>query len=303
MRRVMATRRTSHKAKPGAPSSRGSRSGHTVIALREGCDDRVGVSDYYAIMCRGGRASPTTSQRLPTRYSAHNTLARRTCCDTRQLSNLLLRIVLLSHDWEMLTARRFCRALSAGGLVAFALSGAAVAQAQPAPPPPPPPEPLAAEQPAQAEPPPPPAEPNPWPDIRYYDVLDANQFALPGGVWFVSPTGQNCGIWGRGNFGCTGAIPGAPANVRHIGWINGDRAVHYDWSMAVRFPATQAQRTISPRGLIRHEGTTCAVTPDSRTYCERGPMRFVIEPTKTWLSAAWTDQSWRVLGPTTTAPQ
>lgn len=155
---------------------------------------------------------------------------------------------------------------------------------------------------APAPPPPPPEEPSPWPDIRYYQQLDANTFALPGGVWFVAPTGQNCGIWGRGNFGCTGYIPGAPAGVSHIGWINGDRAVHYDWSMAVRFPATRAEKPLPPRSFIQHEGTKCAVTPDNRTFCERGPMKFVIEPTKTWLSAPWTDQSWRWLGPTDTRP-
>ncbi|MGV0617939.1 hypothetical protein ABQE58_23905 [Mycolicibacterium elephantis] len=144
---------------------------------------------------------------------------------------------------------------------------------------------------------------DPWPDIRYYEEADLNRFMLPGGLWFVAPTGQNCGIWGRGNFGCTGVIPGAPPDVRHIGWINGDRAVHYDWSMAVRFPPTQARESIPPRSFIRHEDTTCAVTPDSRTYCERGPLRFLIEPTRTWLSAPWMDLSWQVLGPTTGAAQ
>jgi hypothetical protein len=66
----------------------------------------------------------------------------------------------------------------------------------------------------------------------------------------------------------------------------------YDWAVAARFPASQAQLPLPPRSKITHEGTTCAVTPDGRTYCERGAMRFVIEPTKTWLSAPWTDLSW-----------
>ncbi len=149
---------------------------------------------------------------------------------------------------------------------------------------------------------PPAATPNPYPDIRYYDRLDANNFALPGGVWFLSPTGQNCGIWGRGDFGCAGEIPGAPAGVSHIGWIDGDRSMHYDWSVAARFPATQAELPLSPRSYIKHEGTTCAVTPDSRTYCERGPLRFVIEPTQTWLSAPWMDLSWTTLGPASCSP-
>lgn len=145
-------------------------------------------------------------------------------------------------------------------------------------------------------------EMNPFPDIRYYDVLDASDFVLPGGVWFIGPTGQSCGIWGLGSFGCAGYLPGAPAGVSHIGWIDGDRAVHYDWSVAARFPATQAQRSLPPRSKIMHQGTTCAATPDGRTYCERGPLRFVIEPTRTWLSAPWMDLSWIELGPASCTP-
>jgi hypothetical protein len=155
---------------------------------------------------------------------------------------------------------------------------------------------------AVADPAPPEAAPNPFPDIRYYDEVDANSFALPGGVWFISPTGQNCGIWGLGSFGCAGQLPGAPPGTTHIGWVDGDRAVHYDWSVAVRFPPTQAQQPLPPRSRVTHEGTTCAATPDGRTYCERGPLRFVIEPTKTWLTAPWTDQSWRQLGPASCTP-
>lgn len=143
---------------------------------------------------------------------------------------------------------------------------------------------------------------DPFPDIRYYDAVDPSAYIRPGGVWFVAPGGQNCGIWGRGNFGCTGDIPGAPDSVRHIGWINGDRAVHYDWSMAVRFPATRAEKPLPPHGKITHEGTTCAATVDRRAYCERGPLRFVMEPSKTWLSAAWMDLSWMERGPASCAP-
>jgi hypothetical protein len=68
--------------------------------------------------------------------------------------------------------------------------------------------------------------------------------------------------------------------------------VRYDWAVAARFPASQPQLPLPPRSKITHEGTTCAVTPDGRTYCERGAMRFVIEPTKTWLSGPWMDLSW-----------
>lgn len=143
---------------------------------------------------------------------------------------------------------------------------------------------------------------NPFPDIRYNDRVDAANFALPGGVWFRTPTGQNCGIWGLGSFGCVGNIPGAPAGVTHIGWIDGDTAVHYDWSVAVRFPDAVGQQPQLPRTKITHEGTTCAVTPDDCTYCERGPLRFVIESDKTWLSAPWMDLSWMELGPASCSP-
>lgn len=146
------------------------------------------------------------------------------------------------------------------------------------------------------------AVPNPFPDTRYYERADAGLFVEPGGVWFTAPTGQNCGIWGLGSFGCSGVIPGAPAGIEHIGWIDGDRAVHYDWSMAVRFPATRAQRPLEPRTKLIHQGTSCAATPDGRTYCERGPLRFVIESTRTWLSAPWMDLSWIELGPASCSP-
>jgi hypothetical protein len=155
---------------------------------------------------------------------------------------------------------------------------------------------------ALADPQSPDPSPDPYPDIRYYDQLDANNFAVPGGVWFIAPTGQNCGIWGLGSFGCAGDIAGAPPGTSHIGWIDGDRAVHYDWSMAARFPASQAVQPLPPRSSITHEGTTCAATPDGGTYCERGPLRFVLEPTKTWLSAPWVDQSWIELGPASCNP-
>lgn len=187
----------------------------------------------------------------------------------------------LVHDRRMRTSNCLVRALAALGIGVLALSTAATAQADPEPPD---------------------AGPNPFPDIRYYDQVDAGSFALPGGVWFVSPTGQNCGIWNRGSFGCAGYIPGAPPGDSHIGWIDGDRAMHYDWSVGARFPGTQAERPLPPRSRITHEGTTCAVTGDNRTYCERGPLRFVIEPTKTWLSAPWLDMSWVELGPASCSP-
>jgi hypothetical protein len=186
-----------------------------------------------------------------------------------------LSIMLQSGVWTM--KRLYCAVAAA----VMALSDATTAHADP----------------ASAE-----AAPDPFPDIRYYDQVDADNFVEPGGVWFTASTGQNCGIWGLGSFGCVGDIPGAPAGVSHIGWVDGDRAVHYDWSMAARFPVTQAQQPLPPRSKITHEGTTCAATPDGRTYCERGPLRFVIELTKTWLTPPWIDLSWIELGPASCAP-
>jgi len=141
---------------------------------------------------------------------------------------------------------------------------------------------------ARAEPAPADPKPNPYPDMRYFDQADVAGFSIPGGdgVWFLAPTGQNCGIWGRGSFGCAGEIPGAPPGTSHIAWIDtdGDLAVRYDWIMALKFPPTQAQQPLPPHQFITYQGTTCGVTLDDKIYCERGPLRFVIEPTRTWLN-------------------
>jgi hypothetical protein len=126
---------------------------------------------------------------------------------------------------------------------------------------------------------------NPYPELRYLTEIDSAPYFLENsGVWFVTAQGLNCGIWWRGSFGCTGDIPGAPAGVHQIGWITGDARVHYDWTMAIRFPPSQGSLTIPPLNYITFEGTTCATTLDGSTYCERGPFRFFITPTHTWLN-------------------
>jgi hypothetical protein len=136
----------------------------------------------------------------------------------------------------------------------------------------------------------------PYPELRYFTEIDAAPYAVGDtpaadfpdqpGVWFVTAQGLTCGIWFRGSFGCTGDIPGAPAGITRIGWITGDTRVHYDWTLAIRFPPTQSQglMTIPPLTYITIEGTTCATTLDGSTYCERGPFRFMITPTRTWLN-------------------
>jgi hypothetical protein len=133
-----------------------------------------------------------------------------------------------------------------------------------------------------------------YPELRYFTKIDPAPFAQsdpPGaslpdqpGYWFVTAQGLSCGIWFRGSFGCIGAIPGAPAGVDKIGWITGDTRVHYDWTLAIRFPPTRGSLPIPPLSSITVEGTTCATTLDLSTYCERGPFRFVVTPTHTWLN-------------------
>jgi hypothetical protein len=138
------------------------------------------------------------------------------------------------------------------------------------------------------------SRPNPYPELQYFTQIDAAPYALGDppaadlpnqpGVWFVTAQGLNCGIWFRGSFGCTGDIPGAPAGTHQIGWIAGDARVHYDWTMAIRFPPSRGSMAMPPLTYITSEGTTCATTLDGSTYCERGPFRFLITPTHTWLN-------------------
>jgi len=138
------------------------------------------------------------------------------------------------------------------------------------------------------------APPSAYPELRYFTEIDSAPYSLGDspaadlpdqpGVWFVTAQGLNCGIWFRGSFGCTGDIPGAPAGTHQIGWITGDARVHYDWTMAIRFPPSRGSLTIPPLNYVTSEGTTCATTLDGSTYCERGPFRFLITATHTWLN-------------------
>lgn len=136
--------------------------------------------------------------------------------------------------------------------------------------------------------------PHPYPELRYFTEIDSAPYAMsdpPGaslpdqpGYWFTTAQGLSCGIWFRGSFGCTGGIPGAPPGIDKIGWITGDTRVHYDWTLAIRFPPPRGSAPIPPLSFISVEGTTCATTIDLSTYCERGPFRFLITPTHTWLN-------------------
>lgn len=138
------------------------------------------------------------------------------------------------------------------------------------------------------------ADSGPYPQLRYFTEVDSATYAMddpPGaslpsqaGYWFTTAGGQSCGIWFRGSFGCSGVIPGAPAGVDTIGWITGDTRVHYDPTLDIRFPPARGAVGIPPLSFITVEGTTCATTADQSTYCERGPFRFLISATRTWLN-------------------
>jgi hypothetical protein len=134
---------------------------------------------------------------------------------------------------------------------------------------------------------------SPFPDMAYitawYTQRDPDEFLTPTGVWFSTPSGLTCGIWAWGSFGCIGDIPGAPPGDDHIAWFNGNRAVHHGWTAAIQFPAGQAERTLPPRSYVTYNSTTCAITPDSNTYCGHGEFKFLITPQGTWIKA-WDDR-------------
>lgn len=140
------------------------------------------------------------------------------------------------------------------------------------------------------------AEPNngsassPYPStyliLDYYDKVKYDDYFTSnvGGVWFSTPLGLNCGIWDRGSFGCTGDIRGAPPGTKNIGWVTGNIVTRYDGLLGVQIPPGQPERELSPRTYIEYNGTRCATMADTSTYCARGPYRFFITPTRTWLS-------------------
>jgi hypothetical protein len=132
--------------------------------------------------------------------------------------------------------------------------------------------------------------PSPYPDVyhilRYFDKVKYDDYftASAGGVWFSAPLGLNCGIWDRGSFGCTGDIRGAPPGTTNLGWVNGNIVTRYDWLLGSQFPPGRAERDLPPMTYIEYNGTTCATMADSSTYCSRGPYKFFVTPTRTWLS-------------------
>jgi hypothetical protein len=132
--------------------------------------------------------------------------------------------------------------------------------------------------------------PPPYPDtnliVRSYERVRYDDYftASAGGVWFSTPLGLNCGIWDRGSFGCTGDITGAPPGTTNIGWVNGNIVTRYDWLLGVQFPAGRAEKELPPRSYIEYNGSRCATMTDASVYCARGPFKFFVTPTGTYLS-------------------
>lgn len=131
---------------------------------------------------------------------------------------------------------------------------------------------------------------NPFPDadliVRSYNLVRHDEYftASSGGVWFSTPLGLNCGIWDRGSFGCTGDIRGAPPGTSNVGWVNGNLVTRYDWLLGFQFPPGRAERELPPRNYIEYNGTRCVTMADTSTFCSRGPFKFFVTPTETWLS-------------------
>lgn len=132
--------------------------------------------------------------------------------------------------------------------------------------------------------------PDPFPDykhiVRYYHEVKYDDYftGSSGGVWFSTPLGLNCGIWDRGSFGCTGDIRGAPPGTTNIGWVNGNIVTRYDWLLGVQFPPGRAERDLPPSSYINYNGTVCATMADTSTYCRRGPYKFLVTQTRSWLA-------------------
>jgi hypothetical protein len=132
--------------------------------------------------------------------------------------------------------------------------------------------------------------PPPFPDtnliLRSYHLVQYDDYftASVGGVWFSTPTGLSCGIWDRGSFGCTGDIRGAPPGTTNIGWVDGNIVTRYDPLLGVQFPPGQAERELPSRSYIEYNGTRCATMADASIYCSRGPFKFYVTPTGTFLS-------------------
>lgn len=155
------------------------------------------------------------------------------------------------------------------------------------------------------------AEPpkSPYPDTKGYAQVDIEAYRVGqdrDNVWFKTPFGLNCGIWADGSFGCTGAIPGAPAGTNQVGWFPGDYAAHFDETEQPRFtnPNGLPQPVLPRRSYIvssnlnsgSSETSTCAVTDNGSVYCFKSgswkgaggayySSQFIVGPSSSYLGA------------------
>lgn len=154
---------------------------------------------------------------------------------------------------------------------------------------------------ANAEPP-----KSPYPDLGRYAKVDFESYRLSpddDDYWFSTSAGLNCGIWADGSFGCTGAIPGAPAGANQIGWFQGDWQPHFDETQQPRFvnPQGRAQQVIPRQSYIvvnqSAASVTCAVTDADGVYCFKtgfgkggsgayAAARFIVSPPVTYIGEA-----------------
>lgn len=128
-----------------------------------------------------------------------------------------------------------------------------------------------------------------WPIINNYVKEDLEPYHIGNdvrNVWFSTPTGLNCSIWGDNSFGCTGKIPGAPA-ANQVGFFTGlhDSAPHLDATGQPRFinPTHAAQRLLPAGSYLTNGDVTCAVTPHNELYCSNGNSRILLGAQKSWL--------------------
>lgn len=120
----------------------------------------------------------------------------------------------------------------------------------------------------------------PLPDITtWYQEMSPDDYRIPNEpdrVWFLTPSGLNCFLGAWGAIGCSGDIPGARPGDDKIMWMNGNRSVYHGFPASVNFPKGHAQRVLPPRSYLSYWSATCAVTPESDTYCVYGEFKFLL---------------------------
>ncbi|MDR3655971.1 MAG: hypothetical protein P4L48_09940 [Mycobacterium sp.] len=114
---------------------------------------------------------------------------------------------------------------------------------------------------------------SPYPDTAHYrpdEDLVKYQAIDQDGLWFTTPLGLYCGISEDGSYGCSGKLPGVPADTNEIAWFTGDpfpRLYHTDQP---RFNSDAGQTILNGQTYIDYRGVRCAITFESALYCIHG---------------------------------